>query len=471
MSNSTQEENAVIDFNSILYKCLYKKDTYPDMSFHKMLMILSITTGLEMELIMRLRWKDLLMVGSDNDTEAKKDLDDLKVRKYLIPIHKKVGALLSQIHANLNHPKLDSNIVDEQSMDYQFLYNFYTSYPKKAILDFIPNALGDITINKDLFYKIDVDTFTRKIFGRRVLEVNGYSNQVSKQLKNHFRFKTNKELFDFLGYLSSEEIKYDLSIINFSNNVKFNLDEKDEEIKYCNEFIKLEDKNFYGDYPFQKFSAFSKFMISKYIDTSSQSTIKNSIWLLLLMSLHNGVRISKLLDLKWRDIIIKNETEASFEIASSITLDNYTIKIQEVVKENLFRHFQKRVEKTVKFGTFRHIYYEPDSKSKPQLDSPVFITNTGNALTQNSLSREINSTLKSWAFPHADKFTSKSPLIMWGRRIIEIRGDHKPTIKALKQHFNFKSQDELFKFLCIDYKKEVKGKMKNILFEEILYDL
>jgi hypothetical protein len=189
------------------------------------------------------------------------------------------------------------------------------------------------------------------------------------------------------------------------------------------------------------------------------------------MSLYNGVRISKLLDLKWRDILIENQTEDSFKIASSITLDNYTIKIQEVVKENLFRHFQKRVEKIFKHGTFKHIYYEPDSKSKPQLDSTIFITNTGNALTQNSLSREINSALKSWAFPHADKFTSKSPLIMWGRRIIEIRGDHKPTIKALKQHFNFKSQDELFKFLCIDYKKEVKGKTKNILFEEILYDL
>ena len=471
MSHSTQSENAIIDFKSILYKCLYKKDTYPDMSFHKMLMILSITTGLEMELIMRLRWKDILMVGSDNDTEAKEDLDDLKVRKYLIPIHKKVGTLLSQIHANLNHPKLDSNIVDEQSMDYQFLYNFYTSYPKKAILDFIPNALGDITINKDLFYKIDIDTYTRKIFGRRVLEVNGYSNDVSKKLKNHFRFNTNKELFDFLGYKSSKEIEYNLSIINFSNNVKLSFDENDEEIKYCNEFIKLEDKNFYCDYPFQKFSAFSKFMISKYGDTAMQDTIKNSIWILLLISLYNGIRISKLLKLKWKDILIENKKDDSFEIVSSIKIDNYTIIIQEVVKQNLVKHFKQRKEKIFKYGTFREVYYESDSNAKPELESSVFITNTGKALTQNSISREMKIALKSWSFPHVDKFTSKSPIIMWGRRIIEIRGDHKPTIKELKKHFNFKSQDDLFNFLYINYNKEVKGKTKNILFEEILYDL
>ena len=141
------------------------------------------------------------------------------------------------------------------------------------------------------------------------------------------------------------------------------------------------------------------------------------------------------------------------------------------MRQNLLNHFNPRIKKTFRKETFSFNYYAPDSITIPQLNSSVFITNTGIALTQHSLSREIKSALKWWAFPHTDKFTSKSPLIMWGRRIIEIRGDHKPTIKALKQHFNFKSQDELFKFLCIDYKKEVKGKTKNILFEEILYDL
>lgn len=469
MYDFTQSKNNLIDFNSILYKCLYEKDTYPDMSLHKVLMVLAITTGLEMEVIVNLRWKDILTVGSGNDSEAKKDLDELKVRKYLIPIHKTIGDLLSKIHASLNHPKLESRIINENKIEYDFLYNFSTSFAQITILEFVPNVLGKNIINKDSYYKIDIDTYTRKIFGRRVLEVNGYSNGVSKLLKNHFRFNTNKELFDFLGYTSSNEITYCLSKINFSNNAKYSFDDKDQEIKYSKEFIKLEDKNFNTNFNFQKFSAFSKFLISKYIDTSSQDTIKNSIWLLLLISLYNGVRISKLLGLKWKDILIENEE--NFEIVSIFTLDNSKIKIQEIVKQNLFKHFKQRKEKKVKYGTFKFVYFESDSKSKPQLDSPVFITNTGKALTQNSISREIKSALNSWSFPHTEKFNIKSPLIMWGRRIIEIRGDHKPTIKALKKHFNFKSQDELFKFLNVDYKKEVKGKTKNILFEEILFDL
>ncbi len=471
MSNSTQEKNIVMDFKSILNKCLNEKDTYPDMSVHKILMILTITTGLEMELIMNLRWKDILIHGSDNDTEAKKDLDDLKVRKYLIPIHQKVGALLSQIHAKLDYPKLESKILDSHGLDKDLLLNSPNKFAKKVILAFIPNALGDSTVDRKLFDKINIDTYTRTVFGRRVLEVNGYSNEVSKQLKNHFRFKTNKELFDFLGFSSSEEIKYNLSNVNFSNNAKVRFDGNADDIKYCHEFIKLQDKNFNGDYPFQKFSAFSKFLISKYDETTYQNTIGNSIWLLLLISLYNGVRISKLLDLKWKDIIKEGKTKDDFEILSSFTLDGFKITIVEVVRQNLLNHFNPRIKKTFRKETFSFNYYAPDSITIPQLNSSVFITNTGIALTQHSLSREIKSALKWWAFPHTDKFTSKSPLIMWGRRIIEIRGDHKPTIKALKQHFNFKSQDELFKFLCIDYKKEVKGKTKNILFEEILYDL
>lgn len=470
MSDFTQTENS-IDFNSLLNKCLNEQDTYPDMSVHKILMVLTLTTGLEMELIMNLRWKDILIHGSDNDTESKKDLDDLKIRKYLIPIHQKVGILLSQIHARLNYPELKSKILDSHGIDQDLLLDSPSRFAKKVILTFIPNALGRISVNRKLFDEINIDSFTRKIFGRRVIEVTGYSNSVSKQLKNHFRLKTNKELFDFLGYSSIEDIKYDLTNINFSNNAKVRFDGNADDIKYCNEFIKLEDKNFYGGYPFQKFSAFSKFMISKYDETTYQKTIGNSIWLLLLLSLYNGVSTSKLLDLKWKDILKVGETQDDFEILSSCILDGFTIKIIEVVRQNLLNHFQPRMKKTFRKETYTFDYYAPDCTTLPELNSHVFITNTGSPLIQNSLSREMKKALKWWSFPHADKFTTKSTLIMWGRRIIEIRGDHKPTIKALKKHFNFKSQDELFKFLCINYNKEVKDKMRRNIFEEILYDL
>jgi integrase len=473
MSKFTQEENVSIDFKGILNKCFNQKETDSVNSIYKTLIVLSITTGLEIELIMGLRWKDLLMVGSDNDTEPKKDLDDSKVRKYLIPINKKVGVLLSQCHTNLDYPKLESKILDAKWVRHYFSPSAPEIFAKKVIIEFILNTKENSIIDEKLYNTIDIDNYTRKLFGRRVLEVNGYSNEVSKQLKNHFRFKTNKELFDFLGYSSGKEIEYDISRINFSNDPKIIRSDKIEEIIYCSEFIKLEDKNFHSGYHFQKFSAFSKFIISKYNNVQIQNTTINSIWLLLLISLYNGISISRLLDLKWKDILIEKYTEKGleFEIVSSFKLDNYTIKILEVVKKNLSHHFKSRKTSVFTFGTNKYVQFYYDRESQPQLDSPVFITNTGKGLTQNSLSREIKTALNSWAFPHADKFTAKSTLIMWGRRIIEIRGDHKPTIKALKKHFNFKSQDELFKFLCINYNKEVKGKMRKNIFEEIFYDL
>lgn len=473
MSKFTQNENISIDFKSILNKCFNQKETDSVNSIYKTLIVLSITTGLEMELIMGLRWKDILMIGSDNDTEPKKDLDDSKVRKYLIPINKKVGILLSQCHSNLDYPKLESKILDVQWVRHYFSPSAPEIFAKKVIIEFILIASENSTIYEELSNTIDIDNYTRKLFGQRVLEVNGYSNEVSKLLKNHFRLKTNKELFDLLGYSSSNEIEYDLSNISFSNDPKVIRRDKVEEITFCSEFIKLEDKNFHSGYHFQKFSAFSKFIISKYNTVHIQNTTINSIWLLLLISLYNGISISRLLELKWKDILIEKHTEKGleFEIVSSFKLENYKIKILDVVKNRLLFHFKPRKKTVFDLGVFKYVEFQYIRESQPKLDSPVFITNTGKALTQNSLSREIKTALKSWSFAHADKFTTKSTLIMWGRRIIEIRGDHKPTIKALKKHFKLKSQDELFKFLCINYNKEIKGKMRKNMFEEIFYDL
>ena len=112
--------------------------------------------------------------------------------------------------------------------------------------------------------------------------------------------------------------------------------------------------------------------------------------------------------------------------------------------------------------------------TKPDLSSYCFITNKGNPLTQPSLHREVIKALKLLKFQHADKFTTKSTLIMYGRRIIELKGNHKPTIKALKQHLNFKSTSELFKFLYInEYKGYKDSSLKSFdsVFEHILYDL
>ena len=126
-------------------------------------------------------------------------------------------------------------------------------------------------------------------------------------------------------------------------------------------------------------------------------------------------------------------------------------------------------------------YYKASLKQKfserPSLEGNVFVTNKNNPLTQPSLSREIKKALQNLRFPHAEKLTSTSTVIMYGRRIMEIKGDHKPTIQKLKEHFKFKSKKELFDFLHLtgsrDKAKEIynfKGKVRKNIFEGILYD-
>jgi hypothetical protein len=114
-------------------------------------------------------------------------------------------------------------------------------------------------------------------------------------------------------------------------------------------------------------------------------------------------------------------------------------------------------------------------KESIDLNTPIFVTNHNTPITQPSLLREIKKVLKLMNFPHFKIITTKSPMIMYGRKIIEIRGDHKPTINALKEHFNFRTKKELFEFLKIDYNSkkddyEFKGKVRKTIFDEILYD-
>ena len=62
---------------------------------------------------------------------------------------------------------------------------------------------------------------------------------------------------------------------------------------------------------------------------------------------------------------------------------------------------------------------------------------------------------------------------MYGRRIIELKGIHGPTLKLLKKRLNFRTTHKLFQFLEID---EQKGNIGNELQEyesihdHILYD-
>lgn len=464
MSKNTQVIEKLIDFDDLLRHCFGNLDTirvFKELMVYRILLVLCLTTGIDLNIILSLKWKDILELGSENNAIVK---GELGIRKYLIPFHPKTKQLISELYNKLGFPNLDSLIAD----------GIYEN--KKMSNQELAELMLRIGKNRAKFFKIeqqhlrefDFEKYLLVIFGRKALETNGYSNSVSKQLKLHFGFKLNQELFDFLGYNSKKDIKYNLHRINLD----------------CSEpLIALPDKNFNdskNQYPFQKFTAFSKFLISEL--NYYKPTVTNSIRLLLIISLYNGIKPSTLIRLKWQDIIEIDNDEQSISIKDYLIFEDYYINISEWLKEKLLYHFEKILEhskdnpleedKNARYSIRGKIRY----KSSPNLNSYLFVMNTGNQITQPSLSREIKKALNQMGFPHANKITSKSTVIMYGRRIIEIKGDHKPTIQKLKEHFNFRSKEELFKFLYIDLKQEkkefqFKGKTRETIFDEILYDL
>ncbi len=455
MYNTTHDVEKIITFDSIRENFKYF-EKYHEYNHHKkstvyrLICILCITTGLEMKLVSKLKWKDLLMLGSENNAIVK---DILKIRQYRIPIHPKVKQFLSDSYCGFGFPNLESSFSDS------FTVEEYQGETAEWIVRCMSSSSKLSVMKKEYLREFNFESYPQIMFGRKVFEVNGYTNDISKYLKLHFGFHTNKELFQFLGYNSKDDIKCELYSINLSAD---------------GNFVTLEDKNFNDNYPFQKFSAFSKFLSSGIY--FYPETITNSVRLLLLVSLYNGIKLTKLLKLKWSHIVEINEKIKRVEIRKVNIFDKYHINIDDKFKEIMQVHYNISLKRNHNIDTNSdYVYLNEHYKDEILIDDYVFVTNTGNPITQPSLSREIKKTLNYLKFPHADKMTSNSTVIMYGRRIIEIKGDHKPTIKKLKEHFKFKSKKELFDFLYLISSKEktstnFKGKMRKNIFEDILYD-
>ncbi len=463
MSKTTQEIENLIDFDDLLNKCFKNLDeisAFKRQMVYRIILALGLTTGLQIEIILGLKWKDLISNDNGYDIAVK---NELAVRKYLIPIHPKVRELIYKMYFNIGHPRIDSLITD--------------SIPIKERLSnemLVRNMIMSGSSNMRTLYKMDDVTlnsfnfqnFSQVLFGRKVFEVNGYSNELSKDLKQHFGFRLNEELFNFLGYDSKEDIKYELSNINLNSK---------------NALIELEDKNFNNEYPFQKFNAFSDFLIIG--NVNSLDALHNSIRMLLLISLYTGIRPSTLIRLKWEDVLEIDELQNTVGIVDSILIDGYCLNATQEIKDGLLIQLEKNhrglndkwlEEPSARYQIKNKLKYLSDKT--PPLDTHIFVMNSGNPITQPSLSREIKKVMEQIGFPHFDKITTKSTSIMFGRRIIEIKGDHKATIDSLKDHFNFRSKKELFDFLYIETnhkKKEfrIEDKVREPMFEEIIYDL
>jgi hypothetical protein len=479
MAISEQPLHEIINFDILLRKCFEQnRVANQELLVCKTVILLSITTGLKMEYIMTLKWGDIVFYGSESEAKVKEKL--VTSKKMDITIHKKVGVLLLQIYTKLKCPDLEYSILDYEIV---ILNNYHAS--NKIFAKIIYKVFSFLNAESDNYYEylreINTEFYTQLLFGRKVFEVNGYTTEFCKKLKQYFGIRQNKDLFNFLGYASKEDIKYELRNINLSNIKLSGFDSKSNLTNNSNGYIELEDLNFNTIspfkkeiiYPFQKFSTFSNFLINSNTNKFNQKPIESSIRILLLLSLYNGIRLSTLLKLNWKDIVEIDENKKEIIILDICILGEYTIKIGNEAKEMLLNHIKSKLKRDGNYKEFELFQKQKDGYlTRPKLDTPIFITNTYNPLTQHSLSREIEKVLNYWKFPHTNKFTTKSTLIMYGRRIIEIKGDHQLTIKKLKEHFNFRGKKQLLKFLYIDNEeyKLFKGKKPNI-FQAILYDL
>jgi hypothetical protein len=202
--------------------------------------------------------------------------------------------------------------------------------------------------------------------------------------------------------------------------------------------------------------------------------VTQSIINLLLISLTNGISLSVLVKLKWSDIINNNNEESVLTFKRQIVLGKSVIILDKQIVIKLTQFFQDTM---TLYGNERYKEKKRTELSYtqlPNLDLPIFITNKKTPLTQPSLHREVRKALHQIGFKHADKFTTQSTLIMYGRRVVDLKGQHKPTIRLLKKHFNYRSTDQLFQFLYINEYKGNQGKELGELkspFEHILYDI
>lgn len=394
---------------------------------------------------MRIRWRKLVWSDSYGKLHV---VHELIHKKYPIRINPILRTRILIGYKKLNYPELDSRIEKYVSR--------HTRRRQSQISRLSLSRFSNID-TETIISAGDLAHLPQILFGRRVFEVHGYTNQVTKKLKIHFKIRTNQELFDFLRYKTKDEIDFKLSSINL-NAVPV---------------IRLKDKNFNTGKKFQHFDAFNNFLSqNKY---SGRHDI-NSVWVLLFLSLHNGVRPSLLLGLKWTDVItLENIKKLTFN--STCEINGQTINIPDEAKEHLgsyclsFRDYSRTddiIQDDYSGTILERIKINPDY--------PLFMMNNNNPFQQNSLSREIKKALSIMGFRHAADFETKSTLRMYGRKVLEIKGDHPMTIKKLKEHYNFRSKRELFEFLCVDYSKgkreeyEFKGKRREIL-EEAMYDV
>jgi len=457
-----------LDYNQILTDLLEfneeDKILPPKISIG-VILILALITGLPLRRILRLNWNAVLQYDGKGVPICKSLME--VDRKYDIYINKKVHKQIIQYYYYLGQPNFNTPIAFQIRR-----YKNLDSCLKLTNVELGIQKLEDL--ENDIIYSYKNENLTQILFGRRVLETCGYSSKLCKFLMGLFKIETQAMLLIFLGYESKKEIAYNL------NDISLNEGEKDRYL-YGNPQSFLDDnKHFFNlidnsnkYYPFQHFQVFYDFL--KSVNLSMYDVKTRGVLCLLMISLTNGIRPSSLLKLNWSDLLELGKVDIldCCIVKEYFKFGRHQIKIDINTMKLLMVHFRL-------LHAGRGVYIKSDKrqliflKGAPPIQNSCFVTNRKNVLTQPSLLREIKKALQLIEFQHADKFTTKSTMIMYGRRVVELKGNHSLAIKALKKHFNIRRTQDLFDFLYIDNKQRTNipdiGEFHSI-FEHILYDL
>jgi integrase len=463
MDKITQKLICELDYVKVVSNLLREdtiSSTYSNQSIYRIVMLIALTSGMPLKYILDLKWSSIFKIDSRSKVELHEKINIS--RYYDFPLNHHLKDRLVDFYNACNQPPLQQKILDSLT-DKRDLESLHV--PLNIALGLSPSKSQN---------SIEVGNYnnprlTQILFGRRVFEVCGYTNETSKFLKVYLKLANNKELFEFLGYQSKDDIKYSLSSISLNESEK-------GKYKHVAPPVFLDDnkhfliplQNSKDVYPFQHYQVFYDFLMG--LSSFNHVKLNLSMIIVLLISLTNGLRLSSLLTLKWSDLFSIDRTKKVIELRQDIKIGGKNLKISEDLFKKIDFYFSRIMEdnKTIKKGN--QISFE----RMPNLNSWVILTNRGNRLSQSSLNREMKKALKQLGFSHVDKFTTKSTEIMFGRRIIELKGNHKPTIKLLKEHFNFRSTNKLFDFLFINEYKGNKGNwiggFKSV-FDHILYDI
>ena len=282
-------------------------------------------------------------------------------------------------------------------------------------------------------FDIDFSRYPQILFGRQILIRNGYTNKVGKFLKSMFGFRLNRELEKFL--LIEDLSKWHLKLVSID--------------LYCpDELFVFKDKGFGSNKDYYNFLAFDEYLTQCL--SKKKTTHSRSIYILIVLCLYNGLRPSFFKDLCWKDFVEINNESQSFKIRSEFKYRGKIIIIPNMYGKEIIRlcPICNILQINLKLDTFRP-YNKKSIENYNSTNLKVFTSAKGGDLQLQSLKRDIQKTLKNFDFVFWNQVTTLSFQKMWGRRILEINGDHKPTIKELKKHFNLKSKGELFLLLDV----------------------